>query len=115
MFVEKLKQKDFDNFVDAVYNDDYENNFRAVVSSSGGIYYLRVEESNVRESSVFLLNDFTIKAFNNSAVVDANCYKELSTTWRKFLARKFGKEYTEAYTKFRQEEIEKLNNEIDGR
>ena len=115
MFVEKLKQQDFDEFVDVVYNDDYENNFRAVVSASGGVFYLRVEESNARESSVFVLTDFTIKAFNNSAVVDANCYKELSTIWRKFLAKKFGYEYTNAYAKYRQEEIDKLNGEIKGR
>ena len=50
--------------------------------------------------------------FNYSAVADSNFYKNMNTTWRKFLAKKFGATYTKAYEKFRKEEIKNLNEEI---
>ena len=113
MFVEKLKQQDFDEFVKILYCNDIECTRIADVVYRNGTFFLKVKDTTLRENSIFVLNDFNIEPFNYSAIVDANWNRDMKKLWRKFMVKKFGSKYCEKYEKFRKEEIAELKSEME--
>ena len=104
MFIEKLNEKDFEEFANS-----YHCSLAEMKKQKDGSVYVQFFTGYMGPSPEFWLTDFDLK----SNAYYKHAEKSAENRWRKLLLNKFGEKYKTALSKYLNEKANDIKSEIN--